>query len=107
MEQITPISAYEHPVGSLDISMDEKKFLGEPNVSNHTTTILDPSHLSIFGNYNAIPDIDNEESIETFSNYGDNEGISSNLTLDSNDNRRRNSREKSKHFTHLATFDDI
>ena len=87
--------------------MDEKKFLGEAGVSNHTTTILDPSHLSIFGNNNAIPDIDNEESIEIFSNYGDNEGISSNLTLDSNDNRGRNSREKSKHFKHLATFDDI
>jgi hypothetical protein len=106
MEPITPISAYEHPIGSLEISMDEKKFFGDGSVSDHPTTILNPSHLSVYGNNIAFPDIDHEGSIETFSNYGDNEGISSTLTLDSNDNRN-SSRERSKHFRHLASFDDI
>ena len=88
--------------------MDEKKFLGDGSVSDHPTTILDPSHLSVYGNTTAFPDIDHEESIETFSNYGDNEGIFSTLTLDGNDNRQQNnSRERNKHFRHLASFDDI
>ena len=82
--------------------------MGDGSVSDHPTTILNPSYLSVYGNTNAFPDIDNDGSIETFSNYGDNDGILSTLTLDSNDNRRQNgSRERSKHFRHLASFDDI
>ena len=103
---ITPVSAYDQPIDSLDISTDERKFLDDEIILN-SPTVLNPGYLSGCANNNTFPDIDHEGSIDTFSNYVDNEGISSTLTLDSNENRRQNNRQKNNHTKNLASLDDV
>ena len=43
---------------SLQISMDEKKFLGDEVILNHS--ILDHNNLSVSANYSTFPDIDHD-----------------------------------------------
>lgn len=63
---------------------------------------LDRGIYSVYSNNNTVPDIDIDENIETFSHYGDNDGIISPLTLEiSNDSQRQSN------LKHFATLDDI
>ena len=110
VEPITPLSAYEHPVmGSLEISIDERKFLDDDHIIPNQPTILDVCHLRTRANHNSLPDIDHDGSFDAFSIQEEPDGILCNLTLDSNDNQeeRQNSQQKDKHFNHLASLDDI
>ena len=96
-------------MGSLEISIDERKFLDDENIIPFHTTILDASHLRTCANHtSSFPDIDHDGSIDTFSNHEENDKILCNHTLDTNDNQRgQNSRKKDKHLKHLASLDDI
>ena len=95
-------------MGSLEISIDERKFLDDENVIRPHSTILDARHLKTCGNHTSFPDIDHDGSIDTFSIHEETDGMICNHTLDSNDNQRgQNSRKKGNHFKHLASLDDI
>ena len=110
VEPITPLSAYEHPLmGSLEISIDERKFLDDEHAIQPQPTVLDVCHLRTRANHTSFPDIDHDGSIDTFSHHEEPDGILCNHTLDSNDNQqtRQNSRQKNKNYKHLASLDDI
>ena len=96
-------------MGSLEISIDERKFLDDEHIIPHQPTILDACHLRTRANQNSLPDIDHDGSVDAFSIHEDPDGILCNLTLDSNDNQEagQNSHQKDKQFNHLASLDDI
>ena len=78
---------------------EEKRFLEDGIILDRI--VLDRGILSVYSNNNTVPDIDIDENMETFSNYGDNDGIISPFTLDSNDSRRQSNQK------HFATLEDI
>ena len=88
---------------SLQISMDEKKFLGDEVILNHS--ILDHNILSVSANYSTFPDIDNDGSIDI--NHEEYEGLTSNVKIDSNENKSPDENKKTKHLPRLASLDDI
>ena len=88
---------------SLQISMDEKKFLGDEVILNHS--ILDHNNLSVSANFSTFPDIDNDGSIDI--NHEEFEGLTSNGKIDSNENKSPDENKKTKHLPRLASLDDI
>ena len=51
-------------MGSLEISIDERKFLDDENIIPFHTTILDARHLRTCANHtSSFPDIDHDGSI--------------------------------------------
>ena len=90
---------------SLQISMDEKKFLGDEVILNHS--ILDPSNLSVSANYSTFPDIDNDGSIDVHSTHEEYEGLTLNGKVDSKENKSGDENKKAKHLPRLASLDDI
>ena len=96
-------------MGSLEISIDERKFLEDEHIIPPQPSILDVCHLRTRANHNSFPDIDHDGSVDTFSTHEEPDGILSNLTLDSNDNQqaRHNSHQIDKRLKNLASLDDI
>ena len=102
---VSSMSDCEPRKESLQISMDEKKFLGDEVILNHS--ILDPSNLSVCANYSTFPDIDNDGSIDVHSTHEEYEGLTLNGKIDSNENKSGDENKKAKHLPRLASLDDI